>query len=388
MSYDAQKKELLLEDIEVMGATCLGVDPNTGIEVQEGMEGARLDISDFSVESNSIKFEENNKLIETLEKLNSTLSRFNIQTDSVENSKKGGNDEVKIEELLKKYNKTLEDITFEYEGLADDELELAFEKAFAETVIMEDESAEESDGEAEVIEDPETEEIEAAEESEDEPEEISVNDIASATEDSKKVECSVSFNGAMRSYSVSLNDTIYALHILVNDTYAESDNECYMVDVFGDEKYVVMHGWTKSYRQSYKVEDDNYTLIGDREEVFAQWLSKEEIEAFNSMKKNYSSVSEELANFKAEPEKMDILTSTDYSRVNTTEEFSELMKQESHFNLSIDEVRAKADEILLKYAKNADFSFEPETEPKNVSKKTLAKTMKKPGRYGNLFSNK
>ena len=36
----------------------------------------------------------------------------------------------KFEELLKKYEKTVDDITFTYEGLSDEELEAAFAKAF------------------------------------------------------------------------------------------------------------------------------------------------------------------------------------------------------------------------------------------------------------------
>jgi hypothetical protein len=50
MSYDSKEKELVLEDVEVVGVTCLGTDPETGEAVEEGMEGARLDIADFSSE--------------------------------------------------------------------------------------------------------------------------------------------------------------------------------------------------------------------------------------------------------------------------------------------------------------------------------------------------
>jgi len=53
MSYSIEDG-LLLEDVDVMGCTLLGTDPDTGEEVQEGMQGAFLQIEDFSAENNSI----------------------------------------------------------------------------------------------------------------------------------------------------------------------------------------------------------------------------------------------------------------------------------------------------------------------------------------------
>jgi hypothetical protein len=81
MSYDKDNEVLNLEDIVVQGCTCLGKDPETGKDVEEGMEGARLDIADFSVHNNSIcyNFEQTKAMIEALEKLNTTLSNVNIQ---------------------------------------------------------------------------------------------------------------------------------------------------------------------------------------------------------------------------------------------------------------------------------------------------------------------
>ena len=48
MSYSVEKQVLELNDIIVSGATCLGKNPETGEDVNEGMKGARLDIEDFS----------------------------------------------------------------------------------------------------------------------------------------------------------------------------------------------------------------------------------------------------------------------------------------------------------------------------------------------------
>lgn len=136
MHWDNTDKTLHLDDFYVQGTTLLGSD------VLPGMQGSKLTLKDFSEENNSIFSsileDEHSKLIETLDKLNKTLSSLNIEpkTNQIEKFEKGGNkkiDMTKFEELLKKYNKKTEDITFEYEELSDEELEKAFSTAFAES---------------------------------------------------------------------------------------------------------------------------------------------------------------------------------------------------------------------------------------------------------------
>ena len=107
MTYDANKGYLLLDEWYVSGLTLLGKDED-GNEVKPGMEGARADIVDFSRQNNSFRSEIDEKLVETLEKLNKAISDFNIK-----NSKEGGNTPMKFEELLEKYGKTVEEIDFE-----------------------------------------------------------------------------------------------------------------------------------------------------------------------------------------------------------------------------------------------------------------------------------
>ena len=98
MQYDAKEKILELTDIIVLGATCLGKDTKTGVNVEEGMEGARLDILDFSIDNNSVTV---NALIDLQDKVNKLMSCYfnknNIQeggSDSgMENNKKNANSE-------------------------------------------------------------------------------------------------------------------------------------------------------------------------------------------------------------------------------------------------------------------------------------------------------
>jgi len=155
MQYNASLNVLELTDVTITGATLLGKNSVTLNNVEEGMKNARVDLLDFSEENNSlfssISEDEHSKLIETLDNLNKTLSSLNINSKTnptVEKFEKGGNTEInmtKFEELLKKYNKTVEDITFEYEGLSDEDLEKVFSTTFGESEPTPDTVLTESD---------------------------------------------------------------------------------------------------------------------------------------------------------------------------------------------------------------------------------------------------
>lgn len=424
MSFDTKSKELILNDIEIMGCTLLGKNPDTGEDIVEGMEGARLDIKDFSHE---LKYEQNDKLVELLEELSTkidNISNFNIKDDNpIKNSEKGGNNEVKFEELLEKYGKTAEDVTFDYSEMSDDELELAFKELFdlvdpgndpseeqqevseptdeeiagavataisALTDSSEPSAVEEAragydaltDGQKELISSEVLELLTAQEERV--AQGLSEDDNHPKMSVEMSIKMSASEEDDVKRYSVSLSDKIYALQTLVNDTYSESDNDWYYVDVFEEEKYVVMHGWTKNYRQSFKVRNDVYSLVGDRVEVFAQYLTQDEIKKMDEMRSNYSSISDKLSKYESEPEKMEILESDDYKAIYNTAEYEALLEKDAHFDLTTEEVRAKADEILLSYAKAGNLNFSAE-EDKKVGKKTFAKKNKS-GRYGSIFA--
>ena len=82
---------------------------------------------------------------------------------------------------------------------------------------------------------------------------------------------------------------------------------------------------------------------------------------------------------------MEILNSQKYSYVADTKEFGELIN--NHFDLSVDEVTSKANEILLSYAESGSLKFSAEEGHKeNFKQIPYANTEKKTGRYGNLFS--
>ena len=383
MSYNAKEKYLELEDFYFSGCTGLGSEKD-GTQIGEGMVGSRLDIKDFSTENNSICSHYNNmndrKLIETLEKLDSTLSslsNFNINNSNAEG--KEDKQVNKFEELLEKYNKTKEDITFEYEGLSDEELEAAFSKAFTE-------ENEESEGE-------EKHEDNEGSDGEDDPEVKENEACGGSTKKKKKKKCSITEeDGTVREFELSLNDVQSALYNLVNDTYSESDNTWYGVTVY--DSYVIMCDWwnDKNYKQTYKREDDNFSLIGDRVEVFANWLTKDEEDSLAELRSNYSEVKSQLETYQKaeEAEKKDALfISNDYKAISEKEDFIELSK--NHEEFSLEELNAKLDAMLLSCAKsgNINFSEISKEEKKNKATNKVGlpfNTTQKKRRYGSLFS--
>ena len=352
MSYDAKNKELMLTDVEVSGLTCLGTDPDTGKEVQEGMEGARLDIADFSVEKNSVCFE---KAIEIMQGLKQSLD--NYITAYAENSKG------KEENPMEIFEENVE----------------ATETSEEETVVTE---SEEVVAEAETEESTEEITVTEAESEETTPEEDSEADNFATL--------SVTVNGETKTFSASLVEKLNALTDLVNATYGESDNDYYFCDADEERKEVYGHGMFsgKHFKQKYSVKKDVYSLQGDRVDVFARYLTQDEINQLDQMKANYAEISAKLAKYEAEPEKLSILESADYSSIADSDEFVAFKAQDAHFDLSVDEVRAKADEMLLNAAKAGKVEFAAAEEPKKEigMKKLPISGPKKSGRYGSMFS--
>ena len=393
MSYNADEHLLYLDDVEVMGVTLLGRQPETGEPVGEGMEGARLDIADFSVQNNSVIANQQDKLIESLDKLTAMLANFNnINPADSGESKEGGNLVNKFEELLEQYGKTVDDIDFEYENLTDEELEAKFAEVFGECAGEgEDEPEPTSDDETnEEFADNESEEEEHIDESTENFEDVESEDNVEETS-SDVANYSVVCGDKTMNFSVSMSEVLSAISELVNNTYSESDNDYYMVDVYESEKSVIMVGcWTgKAYKQTYKVRNDVYSLTGDRVSVKPIYVTADEEAKLDEMRSNYSSISEKLSKYESEPQKMQILESDDYANVADVEEFVELKKQENHFDLSVDEVTDRANQILLDYAKHNSIKFSDDSEKKSVGQKKLPTAKKnKTSRYGNLFSKR
>ena len=405
LSYDAKEKLLLIEDFYLNGVTILGKDPN-GKDVEAGMEGSNIKLTDFSREHNSM-FSLNNDLLDAINKLNNTLASFNI-----ESLEKGGESQMnKFEELLAKYGKTADDIDFDYESLSDEELETKFEELFGEnndeddTPPTEDDSENFEDGQEDGSENDNQNDDNQNDEEDDNQdysnEEGSQEDNQeSDTEDGTK-EYSIEYSVNNMTFKTSLNDIQYALTTLVNDTYAESDGTYYSCIVY-DDCVVMIDYWTgTAYRQSYKVRKGVYSLTGDRVSVRAVYLTTDEEAEVDKMKTNYSLYEKELDSYhnaEAKVEKQTIICKPEFALLSGQSKdydnfVNEINDDKLHLNYTVEDVQKKCDEYLLAYVKagnqiNFGKDNTTETTQTHLFRLPNQSTKKPKGRYGNLFNKK
>lgn len=372
LSYNAKEKYLELNDFYVNASTLLG-SRDDGTEIQEGMEGSRADIADFSVKNNSVKFDKDEKLIELLENLNKTLSNFNKEQNPVQTlSKEGGinNNMTKFEELLAKYGKTAEDVTFDYAEMSDEELEAKFAEVFGDDNSDGDNS---DDGESgEPSNDGEGDEG------------------ASDPEDNSNGEGeSQNFEKIVRTYEISHEDTKYALYQLLSE-YESADNEWYFINSVYDNHFTY-ENWNgdKIFGQNYTKDGDNVTFDGERYNLHRELLTDSEFAELQSMRSNYASLKE----FKENAEKNElhakreeILNSEKYEAVSETDAFKELVKNMD--NYSLEELEKEAKIIFADNFNMETFAVRTEKAQKNSTVKVFANVnkSKKDSRYGNLFS--
>lgn len=439
MSFDSARKVLVLNDFYVSGLTLLGDG------VKPGMADSDFKIEDFSINDQYLNF--SNQLIEMQAKLNELEARFNIDN----NSMKGGLDKSmnKFKTLLAKYNKTVEDITFDYENLSDDELEAKFAEVFGTT---DDENSDDSDDEIkednacgtkkkkkkceEETDDSNDDESDdeddtvkednacggtkkkkkkCEEESDDEPESDDSDDDetdpevkednacggAGSGSKKKKKKNSVDNEAMTRTYEISHDDIRYALYNLLS-SYEESDNEWYCITAVYD-LYFVYESWNggKIYGQKYTKDNDNVAFDGERYTLHKEYLTDSEYTELQSMRSNYASLKE----FKETTEKNElhaqregIINSEQYSVIAsknesgeyTNKDFAKLVSEMDKYSLADLEKEAKV--ILADfYTTNQTFSLNSKSEKPSIQKKIFTnpenKSTKKT-RYGNLFSKK
>ena len=371
LSYNCDEDYLSIDKFRFSGVTILGYEQDGVTEIQEGMKGSKITIDDFSVNTNSMFSADcQNKLIETLEKLNVTLESFSNKT----NSEKGGEKVMnKFEELLAKYGKTADEVTFEYENLSDEELEVAFKEAFDETEV-----------------DVETD-VEAVAENDDETE---VDDYESDTEvdvddETEVVETVPVEEGFTLQYKLSHDDIRSALYSLLA---AESEDGYYytwIVEVYDNEFIYHDYMEDKFYRQNYSKDGDNVSLGESKIEVFNEWLSKDERDALETLKADYAALKSFKENYEAgklKAEKDAIFTREEYSVLVEDEAFKSLVSEAEKY--SVEEIETKLKSVFADHViKAGTFSAKNDSE---VKSKTIGfnfgtKT-KKTGAYGDLFS--
>ena len=368
LSYNAKEKYLDLTDFYFGATTLLGVDEE-GKEIGEGMLGSRADIEDFCHQEPVFTYQD--KMIEVLEKLNTTLSNFNNTTQ------KGGNEMNKFEELLAKYGVTAEDVTFETEGLSDEELETKFAEAF-EGEDTGNGEGDDGDGEGDNNGD------EGSGDGDGEGE----ND-GEGTGDSEPEKFTKTFT-----VDLSHEDIRYALYNLISQ-YDEEDNDWYCIRSVYD-SYFIMQGWinNKLYKLGYTVDGENVSLEGDRQEMFEMILTESEKLAIDKMREDYAALESQYNALKEFKDNFDaselkakkdaIFAREEYSVLAEDKAFNELKENAEKY--SVDELDVKADVIFAKYIK-AKGEFSATNGVKKPQVIGFASTQKeeevKP--YGNLF---
>lgn len=356
LSYNAKEKYLDLIDFYFGGTTLLGSDED-GNEIGEGMLGARGDITDFC--HKEPKFTYQDKLIETLEKLNVTLSSFNKS-----NSEEGGDEEMDNFE-----NEVVEEVV----------------ETEVEEVVVENNEVEET-----VVENNEVEETEVVEETETEETSTSENGDDGNFEENPVVE------KFTKTFTVELShdDIRWALYNLIAQ-YDEEDNDYYGIRAVYD-NYFIMCGWVnnKLYKVGYTVDGENVSLEGERQEVFELIVTESEKIAIEKMRENYAELEEKynaLKEFKdnydasqLKAEKMTVLESVEYADIKESDEFKALISEMD--NYSVDELKVKAD-LLFAASMKKKFNFEIETvkKPHSVGIEINAEPNKKKQAYAGLF---
>lgn len=378
LSYNVKEKYLELNDFYVNASTLLG-SHDDGTEIQEGMEGSRADIADFSVNNNSVKFDKDEKMIELLENLNKTLSNFNKEQTPVQTqSKEGGtnNKMTKFEELLAKYGKTAEDVTFDYAEMSDEELEAKFAEMFDGNNSEGDDSdngesgepSNDGEGDGEGASDPDG----------DEGKNISKNEL---------------FN---KLFEISFDEIRYALNNLCS-VYRNDSEWCYVSQVY--ENYFIMEDWDsdKYYKQSYEKDGDNISLSGERIEMFAMLLTESEKLSIEDMRSNYSTLKE----FKETAEKNElhaqkeaiinadnysVLTEKDSDGNYVNADFAELVKTMDNYSIEDFETKVK---VMHSDYMSAHANFSSVDTKKNTNSVKILTNMNKKSKpkknYGNLF---
>lgn len=392
LSYNAKEKYLDLTDFYFGATTLLGKDED-GNPIGEGMLGARADIADFCQKEPVFNYQE--KLVEILDKLDSTLSNFNKN-----NTEKGVRREMNhFEELLEKYGFTAEELDFDYENMSDEQLDAAFEefknKKYADDdgdagsdtgdAGETDPSAGEGDGEGTGSTDPQPAEPEPSEDEDPEDGE------GTSTEDDESKKKGENFVKNFK-IEISHEDIRYALYNLLGE-YEETDNEWYGIYAVYD-NYFIMQGWFngKFYKQGYAIDGENVSLDGERTELFQMLLTESEKIAVDKLRGDYAELEakyNELKTFKdsydaAEQKaaKDAIFSDEAYDSIRESDEFKALMNDSEKY--SVEEIQNKCDLLFAASVKKAQFAAKDKKSHSlgfNFSKKED----KKASAYGNLF---
>jgi hypothetical protein len=257
-----------------------------------------------------------------------------------------------FESLLEKYNKTVEDITFDYESMSDEELEVKFSELFDEDIDDDINDPEDTTGTGDDSTDTDDNSDDDSETNDEANDDTTVKEDNSCNDDDKDKENNLLNDTTTftKTFSVSHEDLRSILYTLLAPL-EETLNDCYWIVSTYDNYFVYQSYLGNYFKQKFTVDNDNVAFDGEREEVFAEFVNTSEKEELDSMRSNYSAISEKLAKYEEAEElddKMTVFSDDAYAEYLETEEFKSLMTKETLKQFTKDELVEKADAALGK----------------------------------------
>lgn len=368
MSYNAEEDYLSIDAFSFRGVTILGYEQDGVTEIQEGMEGSKITIDSFSEKNNSMFSTDcQAKLIETLEKLNNTLSTFTINPKQEDKEVFG--DMNHFDELLAKYKVTAEECDFDYENMTDEELDAKFEEVFGEQTEENNNTEDDKDNQ---------------ESTEDEFSDANSEPNAEPDQEPEPENHDEEF--ALINFKISHDDIRYGIQNLL--AAMNGDAHYYVVNAVYD-SYFYYEDWVdnSAFKQNYKMRKDTISFNGDPVPVFREFVTQEEKDELENMRKNYALLKEFKDQYDAaqtKAEKDAVFADASYNEIRENDEFKALTADAEKF--SAEEIRTKAD-LIFAAAMKKKFNFEAESNktPHSVSMNFNAKPNKKKQAYAGLF---
>ena len=365
MSWNGEEDYLSIDSFTFMGVTILGYEQDGVTEIQEGMKGSKITIDSFSTNNSMLGTNYQEKMIEVLDKLNTTLSNFN------KNSREGGDEDMD---------------NFENE-VVDEVAETKVEETVVEVNEVDETVVETNDvDEAEVVEETETEETSTSKDGD--KEEVVVVENEEEFEETVADEVEEKFE---IKFELSHSDVRTALYNLLN-AYSEDGYSCaWIIEVY-DNKFIY-EDWTdegyKFFRQTYSKDGDNIAFDGERVEVFNEWLSKDEKDALETLKADYAVLKAFKENYEAaelKAQKDSILSRNEYSVLADNEAFKALVSDAEKY--SIEDLETKADVIFAKFVKsNGEYSSKKEVKMADtIGLNFTVEPTEEEQAYGGLFA--
>lgn len=202
-----------------------------------------------------------------------------------------------------------------------------------------------------------------------------------ADESIKKIKMSIED----KMFELSLTERAWAVEDLVNATYASEDNDYYMCKVFED--HVIMTPWmgTQIYSQKYVVENDVFSLVGEREKVYAEFLTESERDALNMMRSTYADLKKYKEDSEAEKirvEKENVFNMFE-ERLSDNAEYIALKENRDQYAAT--ELEEKCAAIVGKQAMQFSSNVDAAPTMSTVGVNFASRGEIKDKRYGNLF---